>query len=168
MQENTSAWLRTPTQDRRCRPCSQRGWKSCLVRHTYNHSSPSCFCASLWLSGQSPLRFFLCAGTIISRTSELAATEIPPGTVTSLWCRTKCVTTVHPQNVSVTVLLMQLRYCHTYCFYSQGWYGAHLCALIRPLPGMNFSPSFAHLDLQWTFTAPQIYSLSTVTLQHVH
>lgn len=32
MQGSTSAWLKTPTEDRRCRPCSQRGWRSYPVR----------------------------------------------------------------------------------------------------------------------------------------
>lgn len=42
MQESTSAWPRTPTQDRRCRPCSRRGSKSCLVRRAYHCTSALC------------------------------------------------------------------------------------------------------------------------------
>lgn len=39
MQESTSAWLRAPMQERQYRPCSRRGWRSCLVRHTYHHAN---------------------------------------------------------------------------------------------------------------------------------
>lgn len=116
MQESTSAWPRVPTLERQYRPCSQRGWMSCLVRHThillvfvqlctllnsfiqsspkyhrredlkprvnftiyiYNFISFHSFILQYHIAFLPQL--FPSTGTIVSRTVDLTAAEIPQG-----------------------------------------------------------------------------------------